>query len=86
MVRASYFATMQDKDAKKRYRKNLDITGGIDPYETKKKECKNDVDLWISITHINLAMYLLVNPSLHRVMMFQTTKVRTAIESFPLFG
>lgn len=63
LVLGGYFASMQDEDAKKRYLEKLNATGGIDPYETEKKEWKDDVDLWPSITHINLAMYLLVTPS-----------------------
>ena len=62
LVLDSYFASIQDKDAKKRYLKKLNVTGGTDPYETK-KVWKDDVDLWPSITHINLAMYLLVPSS-----------------------
>ena len=34
----SYFASMQDKDTKKRYLEKLNISGGIDPYKTEKKE------------------------------------------------
>ena len=37
--------------------------GGLDPYETERKEWKDDVELWLSITHVNLGMYLLVIPS-----------------------
>ena len=66
----SYFAMMQDEDVNKRYQKNLNNTCGIDPYETENTKCKNDADLRISITHINFAMYLLVNPSPYRAMTF----------------
>ena len=65
LVLGGYFASMQDEDAKKRYLKRLNVTGGIDPYKTEKKEWKDDVDLWPSITHINLAMYLLVTCGLY---------------------
>jgi len=54
---------MKDQDAKKRYLDKLRIIGGLDPYETERKEWKDDIDLWPSITHVNLGMYLLVTPS-----------------------
>ena len=63
LVLGGYFASMQDNDAKKRYLEKLKFTGGIDPYETGRKEWTDDVDLWPSITHINLAMYLVLTPS-----------------------
>ena len=60
-----YFSSMRDQDAKKRYLHKLSFIGGLDPYETERKEWKDDVDLWPSITHINLGMYLLVTPSVY---------------------
>ena len=54
---------MKDQDAKRRYLDKLRVIGGLDPYETEKKEWKDDVDLWPSITDVNLRMYLLVTPS-----------------------
>ena len=45
LVLGGYFASMQDENAKKRYLKNLNGTGGIDPYETGKKEWKDVVDV-----------------------------------------
>ena len=63
LVLGGYFASMQDNDAKKRFLEKLKFTGGIDPYETGRKEWTDDVDLWPSITHINLAMYLVLTPS-----------------------
>ena len=63
LVFGGYFASMQDNDAKKRYLEKLKFTGGIDPYEIGRKEWTDDVDLWASITHINLAMYLVLTPS-----------------------
>ena len=39
------------------------VIGGLDPYETERKEWKDDDDMWPSITHVNLGMYLLVTPS-----------------------
>ena len=63
LVLGGYFASMQNEDAKKRYLEKLNVIGGLDPYETEKKEWKDDVDFWPSITHINLAIYQLVTPS-----------------------
>ena len=54
---------MKDEDAKKRYLHKLQVIGGLDPYETEKNEWEDDVDLWPSITYVNLGMYLLVTPS-----------------------
>lgn len=58
-----YFSSMRDEDAKKRYLEKLHIIGGLDPYETEKNEWEDNVDLWPSITYVNLGMYLLVTPS-----------------------
>ena len=60
---AGYFAGLADDDAKKRYNEKLSMIGGLDPYETEKKDWQNDVDLWPAVTHINVGMYLLVTPS-----------------------
>ena len=58
-----YFSSVRDQDAKRRYTDKLRFIGGLDPYQTEKNEWKDDVDLWPSITHVNLGMYLLVTPS-----------------------
>ena len=64
LVLGGYYASMQDEDAKKRYLEKLNVTDGINPYETREwNKWKDDGDLWPSITHFNLAMYLLVAPS-----------------------
>ena len=62
----SYFVSMQAEDAKKRCLEKLNITLGVHSFEKEKKEQKDDVDLWPSITHIDLVMYLLVTPSPYR--------------------
>ena len=54
---------MKDEDARKRYLDKLQVVGGLDPYETEKNEWQDDVDVWPSITYVNLGMYLLVTPS-----------------------
>ena len=41
---------------------NYVLLVGLIP-ETERKEWKDDVDLWPSVTHVNLGMYLLVTPS-----------------------
>ncbi len=35
----------------------------MDPYESCRSEWLDDVDLWSSITSVNIAMYLLITPS-----------------------
>ena len=40
----SYFSSMKDRDAKRRYRDKLRVIGGLDSYETERKEWKDDVD------------------------------------------
>ena len=63
LLLGGYFSAMKDEVAKKRYLDKLQVVGGLDPYETGKNECEDDVDLWPSITYVNLGMYLLVTPS-----------------------
>ena len=63
LLLGGYLSSMKDQEAKKRYLDKLHIIGGLDPYETERKEWKDNVDLWPSITHVNLGMYLLVTPS-----------------------
>lgn len=58
-----YIDSLQDPQAKVRYKENLDKIGGLDPYETTKSQWKDDVELWPSVTSIHIAMYLLVTPS-----------------------
>ena len=62
LLLSGYFSSMKDQDAKKRYMDKLHVISRVDPYETEKKEWKDNVDLWPSITHVNLRMYLLVTP------------------------
>ena len=63
LLLGSYFASLQDAEGKKRYLEKLEILGGFDPYETGKSEWQDDVDLWSSITHIHVGMYLLYSAS-----------------------
>lgn len=63
LLLSGYLSSVKDTDARKRYLAKLSIIGGIDPYETERKQWKDDVDMWPSITHVNVGMYLLVTPS-----------------------
>ncbi len=63
LLLGGYFASMQDSDGKARYLQKLSILDGFDPYESDRSQWLDDVDLWPSITHIHLAMYLLYTPS-----------------------
>ena len=58
-----YSSSLTDEGSKKRYRDKLEMINGMDPYETTRNEWLDDVDLWPSITSVNIAMYLLINPS-----------------------
>ena len=62
LLLGGYFSALKDQNAKKRYLDKLHVVNWLDPYETERKEWKN-VNLWPSITHVNLGMYLLVTPS-----------------------
>ena len=55
LLLGSYFSSMTDQNAKRRYM-YLDIIGGL----VERKEWKDGIDLWPSIT---FGMYLLVTPS-----------------------
>ena len=63
LLLGGYFASLQDTHGKARYLEKLSILGGFDPYESEKSQWLDDIDLWPSITHIHLAMYLLYTPS-----------------------
>ena len=63
LLLGGYFASLQDASGRKRYLEKLTLLGGFDPYETAKSEWHDDVDLWPSITHIHLGMYLLYSQS-----------------------
>ena len=58
-----YMTSIQDQDAKKRYLDKLGVIGGLDPYETVRNECQDDVDLWPTVTSVHIGIYLLVTPS-----------------------
>lgn len=63
LLLGGYFVSLQDTDGRRRYLEKLSVLNGFDPYESEKSEWQDDIDLWPSITHIHLAMYLLYTPS-----------------------
>ena len=65
LLLGGYFASMQDPNGKARYLDKLRILDGFDPYESDRSQWLDDVDLWPSITHIHLGMYLLYTPSIY---------------------
>ena len=58
-----YLSSLENLVAKRRYQEKLALIGGLDPYETVRSEWIDDVDLWPSVTCVNVAMYLLLTPS-----------------------
>ena len=58
-----YYSSLQNENAKDRYRKKIFCIGGRDPYEIARKEWSDSVELWPAITHIHIGMYLLLTPS-----------------------
>ena len=54
-----YFESLQGSEGKARYLEKLSMLDGFDPYESEKSQWHNVIDLWPSITHIHLAMFLL---------------------------
>ena len=63
LLLGGYFVSLKDSDGKARYLEKLSMLEGFGPYESDKSQWLDDIDLWPSITHINLAMYLLYTPS-----------------------
>ena len=60
-----YFSSLRDEAARKRYYEKLKIIEDLDPYETEKKDWEDNVDIWPSVTHINVGMFLLLTPSVY---------------------
>ena len=60
-----YFSSLKDEAARKRYYEKLRLIEDLDPYETEKKDWEDNVDLWPSVTHINVGMFLLLTPSVY---------------------
>lgn len=49
-------SSLKDEAARKRYYKKLSLIEGLDPYEMG-KDWVDNVDLWPSVTHINVESY-----------------------------
>ena len=54
LLLGGYFSSLRDEVARKRYYEKLKIIEDLDPYETEKKDWEDNVDLWPSVTHINV--------------------------------
>ena len=59
----SYHESLSDQLSKERYGSKLELIEGTDPYEISKKDWKDDVELWPSVTYIDVGMYLLFSKS-----------------------
>ena len=59
----AYCTTIADADSRKRYADKLELVNGIDPYEIRRSEWQDNVDLWPAITHVHVCMYLILSPS-----------------------
>ena len=46
-----YSATLTSEESQTRYSDKLKLVDVIDPYEVKKNEWRDDLDLWPAITH-----------------------------------
>lgn len=49
-----YLPSLENASAKKRYKENLGIIGGLDPYEIVRSEWVDDIDMWPSGTCVTL--------------------------------
>ena len=58
-----YFDGITDSASKRRYKEKLQYISDKDPYELKLTEWKNDLELWPSVTHVHVCMYLILTPS-----------------------
>ena len=50
-------------ESRKRYSDKIKLADGIDPYEVKKNEWQDIVDLCPGISHVHVCMYLILTPS-----------------------
>ena len=55
--------TIQCTQSKERYVAKLAYSNGEDPYEIPKSLWEDDINIWPSVTHIDLGMYLLFSQS-----------------------
>ncbi len=56
-----YSSGLKGDAESRRYTEKLCYIGGLDPYKT--KDWVDEVDLWPTISHIDIGMYLLLTPS-----------------------
>jgi len=78
-----YRSSIQDEGSKKRYLDKLKLIGGLDPYETDKKEWKDDVDLWPCITH---GAYRHVSPDYTKSLHWRTVAKLQELGLLPKFS
>ncbi len=65
LLLGGYFSLLKDETARKRYKEKLELIEHLDPYEMDRKEWEDNVDLWPSVTHIHVGMFLLLTPSVY---------------------
>ena len=58
-----YYEGITDSLSKKRYKEKLQAVNNIDPYELKRNEWQDNVELWPAVTHVHVCMYLILTPS-----------------------
>ena len=58
-----YHESLPDQLSKERYGGKSDLIECTDPYEILKKNWKDNVELWPSVKHIDIRMYLLISRS-----------------------
>jgi hypothetical protein len=58
-----YLNTIQCIQSKERYVAKLAYSNGEDPYEIPKRLWEDDINIWPSVTHIDVGMYLLFSQS-----------------------
>ena len=54
-----YRDSLSSIESRKRYSDKIKLADGIDPYEVKKNEWQDNIDLWPGISHVHLYMLLL---------------------------
>ena len=57
-----YYEGITDSQSKKRYKEKLEVVK-LDPYEVKRADWEDDVELWPAVTHVHVCMYLILTPS-----------------------
>ena len=63
LLHGGYLSSLKDDASRKRYCEKWRVIEGLDPYETEKKDWEENIDIWPSITHMNVGMFLLLTPS-----------------------